>query len=108
MMARSRQRVRLEDGLKLNINKLIGRGGIQPGSKTRAIVGCPQAYGGQSLSGVLTADLSYPVRGWMRLELGSEAATTISSGSAEADANSVGGNGAVGGVRAASPEGGRR
>ena len=72
MMARSRQRVRLEDGLKLNINKLIGRGGIQPGSKTRAIVGCPQAYGGQSLSGVLTADLSYPVRGWMRLELGSE------------------------------------
>jgi hypothetical protein len=37
MMARSRQRVRLEDGLKLSINKLIGRGGIQPGSKTRAI-----------------------------------------------------------------------
>ena len=72
MMARSRQRVRLEDGLKLNINKLIGRGGVQPGSKTRAIVGCPQAYGGQSLSGVLTAELSYPVRGWMRLELGSE------------------------------------
>ena len=72
MMARSRQRVRLEDGLKLNINKLIGRGGIQPGSKTRAIASCPQAYGGQSLSGVLTADLSYPVRGWMRLELGSE------------------------------------
>ena len=72
MMARSRQRVRLEDGLKLNINKLIGRGGIQPGSKTRAIVGLPQPYGEQSLSGVLTADLSYPVRGWMRLELGSE------------------------------------
>jgi hypothetical protein len=71
-MARSRQRVRLEDGLKLNINKLIGRGGIHPGSKTRAIASCPQAYGGQSLSGVLTADLSYPVRGWMRLELGSE------------------------------------
>jgi len=71
-MVRSRQRVRLEDGLKLNINKLIGRGGIQPGSKTRAIASCPQAYGGQSLSGVLTADLSYPVRGWMRLELGSE------------------------------------
>ena len=70
-MARSRQRVRLEDGLKLNINKLIGRGGIQPGSKTRAIVGLPQPYGEQSLSGVLTAELSYPVRGWMRLEFGS-------------------------------------
>ena len=56
MMARSRQRVRLEDGLKLNINKLIGRGGIQPGSKTRAIAVCPQAYGEQSLSGVLTAE----------------------------------------------------
>ena len=71
MMARSRQRVRLEDGLKLNINKLIGRGGIQPGSKTRAIVGWPQRYGEQSSSGVLTAELSYPVRGWMRLEFGS-------------------------------------
>jgi hypothetical protein len=49
-MARSRQRVRLEDGLKLDINQLLRRGRNQPGSK---------------------ADLSSRVRGWMRVKSGS-------------------------------------
>jgi hypothetical protein len=37
-MARSRQRVRLEDGVRLDINQLIGPGKKQPGSKTRTSV----------------------------------------------------------------------
>jgi hypothetical protein len=37
-MARSRQRVRLEDGLRLDINNLIGPRKKQPGSKTRTSV----------------------------------------------------------------------
>jgi hypothetical protein len=49
-MERSRQRVRLEDGLKLDINQLLRRGRNQPGSK---------------------ADLSCRVRGWMRVKSGS-------------------------------------
>jgi hypothetical protein len=49
-MARSRQRVRLEAGLKLDINQLLRRGRNQPGSK---------------------ADLSSRVRGWMRVKSGS-------------------------------------
>jgi hypothetical protein len=49
-MARSRQRVRLEDCLKLDINQLFRRGKDQPGSK---------------------ADLSSRLRGWMHVESGS-------------------------------------
>jgi hypothetical protein len=49
-MARSRQRVRLEGGLKLDINHLLRRGRNQPGSK---------------------ADLSCRVHGWMRVKSGS-------------------------------------
>jgi hypothetical protein len=66
-MGRWRQRFRLEDGLKLDINRLIRRGNIQPGSKTHAIVSWPKL----SASCDLTAELSYPMRGWMRLEFGS-------------------------------------
>src|SRR6476660_6185116 len=44
-MARSRQRVRLEGGLRLDINRIVG---TQPGSKTRTAV-----------------------RGWMRVKSGS-------------------------------------
>ena len=47
-MARWRQRVRLEDGIKLDINKLIGRGKKQPRSKMRT-----------------------SARGWMRVQSGS-------------------------------------
>jgi hypothetical protein len=47
-MARSRQRVRLEDGLRLDINRIVGPAKTQPGSKTRTAV-----------------------RGWIRLRSGS-------------------------------------
>jgi hypothetical protein len=70
---RSRERVRLEDGLKLNLNQLIRQGAVAPGRRARAIVTWPQPYSGErAASCVLTSDLSHPVRGWMHLKLGSQ------------------------------------
>lgn len=71
-MGRWRERVRLEDGLKLDINRLIGRGRIEPGSKTFGRVSWPERpfHGQPAVSYLVTAELSDPLRGWIRLQLG--------------------------------------
>jgi hypothetical protein len=71
MMPQLRKRIRLEDGLKLNLNQLIKQGAVVPGRKVRALVAWPQSYSGRpAASCVLTSDLSSLVRGWMHLNRG--------------------------------------
>ena len=70
-MARRRQRVQLEDGFKLNLNRLIKQGAVVPGCKVSAVVTWPQSYSGRpAASCVLTSDLSSLVGGWMHLKRG--------------------------------------
>jgi hypothetical protein len=63
-MSRFRQRVRLEDGLKLDLNWLIRERLARPGVK------CNCAIGWRGETGRLTVDLTGVQQGWLRLELG--------------------------------------
>jgi hypothetical protein len=63
-MSRGRQRVRLEDGLKLDLNWLIQQGLARPGVKSYAAIAWKRE------AGRLTADLTGVQQGWLRLELG--------------------------------------
>ena len=71
-MPRSLQRVRLESGLKLDLNRLVRRGFIQPGASTTPIgIGWTNSYSGEQIaSGFITADMSGLVQGWFRIQLG--------------------------------------
>jgi hypothetical protein len=63
-MSRWRQRVRLEDGLKLDLNFLTRDCLARPGKKCYATI----TWNGEP--GQLTADMTGVQQGWLRLELG--------------------------------------
>ncbi len=70
-MSRWRQRVRLEDGLKLDLNRLIQWGVARPGAKCYSTIRWSYRRTDHEIaSGRLTADLIGMQRGWLRLELG--------------------------------------
>src|SRR3979411_3140765 len=65
------ERVRLEDGLKLDLNKLIRQKVVRPGSKTSTGIRWSYRYLDEEITtGKITADMTYYRRGWLRLELG--------------------------------------
>lgn len=70
-MPRPSQRVRLENGLKLNLNSLARRGFIRPGADTaRAGIAWTDSYTGNEIaSGLITADMSGQFEGWFRIQL---------------------------------------
>jgi hypothetical protein len=70
-MPRPLQRVRLESGLKLNLNRLARRGIIKPGAITGPVgVAWTEKYTGDEIaSGLITADMS-GIEGWFRIQLG--------------------------------------
>jgi hypothetical protein len=72
-MPRPLQRVRLESGLKLNLDRLARRGFVQPGTYTGPIgIGWTNKYSGEQIaSGLITADMSGLVEGWFRIQIGS-------------------------------------
>lgn len=71
-MPRSRERVCLQDGLKLDLNRLARRGFIKFGSNigSRGIT-WTHSYWGEIASGIITADMSGQSEGWLRIQLGS-------------------------------------
>jgi hypothetical protein len=71
-MPKPLQRVRLESGLKLDLNRLIRRGFIRPGVITGAvgIAWADKCTGDAIASGLIIADLS-SIEGWFRIQLGS-------------------------------------
>jgi hypothetical protein len=70
-MPRPLQRVRLESGLKLNLNRLVRRGFIKPGAITGPVgIAWTEKYTGDEIaSGLITADMS-GIQGWFRIQLG--------------------------------------
>lgn len=70
-MPRPCQRVRLESGLKLDLNRLARRGFIQPGAHTGSGINWKNNYTDeQTASGFITADMSGSVQGWFRIQIG--------------------------------------
>jgi hypothetical protein len=72
MMPRPCQRARLENGLKLDINRLVRRGFIKPGAASGPIrIKWTDSYFDEEIaSGVITADLADPHSGWLRIQIG--------------------------------------
>ena len=70
-MPRPLQRVRLESGFKLDLNRLARRGFIKPGAFTGPVgIAWTEKYTGDEIaSGLITADMS-SIHGWFRIQLG--------------------------------------
>ena len=70
-MPRPRQRVCLQDGLKLDLNRLARNGFVQRGANIGARgIGWTHSYWGKIASGTISADMSGLNRGWLRIQLG--------------------------------------
>ena len=71
-MPRSRDRATLEAGLKLDLNRLVRRGFIKPGSyRQSGIRWTDSYYGDERAAGVITADMANPYDAWFRIQIGS-------------------------------------
>lgn len=72
-MSRSRQRARLQGGLKLDLNRLVQLGSITPGAETgpRDIT-WRDVYGRSIASGRVSADMTGCIDGWLRIEIGGD------------------------------------
>ena len=72
-MPRPRKRVCLQDGLKLDINRLIRHGTVRPGAKTGPkIIQWTNTYTGELVtSAEITANLCAAEEGWLRFQGGS-------------------------------------
>jgi len=71
-MPRSLQRVRLESGLKLNLNALAQRGFIRPGTCVGPVgIAWTNSYTGEQFaSGLITVEMSGRYDGWFRIQIG--------------------------------------
>jgi hypothetical protein len=70
-MARSRERVRLEDGLKLDLNRLIRQNLIRPGAKWGSTIRWTYRYSGEEVvSGRIAAEMTYEKRGYLHIAVG--------------------------------------
>jgi hypothetical protein len=77
-MPRPRERVCLQDGLKLDLNRLARKGFIEPGANIglRGIT-WTHSYWGEVATGMISADMSGTHEGWFRIQLGSLDQTII-------------------------------
>ena len=70
-MPRQRQRVRLEDGLRLDLNKLVRRGFVQPGGMTGPVgIRWTHSYWGDIGTGLIWANMTGDWQGTFRIMLG--------------------------------------
>ena len=71
-MPRARCRVCLEDGLKLDLNKLARKGFIKFGANVGARgISWSNSHHGDIARGVISADMTDPGRAWFRIAIGS-------------------------------------
>lgn len=71
-MPRSRSRVCLQDGLKLDLNRLVRRGFVCPGANIGGRgIEWSHSYWGHVASGIITADLCGDSHGWLCIQTGS-------------------------------------
>src|SRR5712671_2477695 len=77
-MARARERVCLQDGLKLDLNRLARNGFIKPGANIGSCgIRWTHSYWGEVASGMISADMSGYNDGWLRVRLGNLDQTII-------------------------------
>lgn len=70
-MGKSRQRVCLQDGLKLDLNRLTQKKFIQRGAHIPPVgIAWTHSYWGEVASGLISAEMSAPPAGWLRVEFG--------------------------------------
>ena len=71
-MPRTRQRVCLESGLKLDLNKLRRQGLVKPGVENRGAIRWAYTYTGEEIAkAVITSNMVGTHEGWLRVQLGS-------------------------------------
>lgn len=71
-MSRSRSRVCLQDGLKLDLNGLAKKRAVDRGFRTSGrCITWTHSYWGELTSATISADMSGQTEGWFRIELGS-------------------------------------
>ena len=71
-MTRPRQRLCLESGLRLDLNKLRRQGPVCPGVKCGAVIRWTTTYTGEEIAnGVITSNMEGTYEGWLRIQLGS-------------------------------------
>jgi hypothetical protein len=77
-MPRSRRRVCLESGLKLDLNELRRQALVIPGAKQWSVIRWTNTYTGEEIAnGVLTSNMEGKYEGWLRIQLGSLDQTII-------------------------------
>jgi hypothetical protein len=77
-MARARERVCLQDGLKLDLNRLARNGFIKRGANIGSCgIRWTHSYWGEIASGMISADMSGQNEGWLRIQLGNLDQTII-------------------------------
>jgi hypothetical protein len=70
-LGRSRSRVCLQDGLKLDLNRLARKGFIELGANLGARgIAWTHSYWGEVASGTISADMTGQHEGWLRIHLG--------------------------------------
>ena len=77
-MPRPLQRVRLESGLKLDLNKLRRQGLVRPGTRRVASIRWTYTYTGEEVAnGVITSNMEGSWEGWLRIQLDDDLDQTI-------------------------------
>lgn len=76
-MGRYRYRANLQEGLGLNLNRLMRKGFLSPGARTgpRLLVWSYTYTGDQVASAWLSSDLTSPFNAWVKIEYGDRAQT---------------------------------
>jgi hypothetical protein len=70
-MPRHRQRVRLEDGLKLDLNRLVRMGIVKPGWFGGGTIRWQNNQTGEAIAtAAITAEMNDPQEGWLQVRLG--------------------------------------
>jgi len=70
-MPRPRQRITLESGLKLDLNKLRRQGLIRQGTKCGVVIRWTNTYTGEEIAeGIITSPMENKHEGWLRIQLG--------------------------------------
>jgi hypothetical protein len=70
-MPRPLQRVRLESGFKLDLNRLARLGVVRPGAQSGSIgIAWTNSYGEQIASGLINAEMIGRYDGWFRIQMG--------------------------------------
>jgi hypothetical protein len=77
-VGRARQRVCLQDGLKLDLNRLARNGFIKPSANIGSRgIRWTHSYWGEIASGMISADMSGQNDGWLQVQLGNLDQTII-------------------------------